>query len=94
MAFYNTNYEAKPLPTGSYTTGDLGNGITASTVHQIFCLSDGSITVTAIGGGTFTWAATAGQSMNVLIGSCTVASGEFVGFKAQFNSAQQLPYYR
>lgn len=94
MAFYNTNYEAKPLPVGSYTAGDLGNGITASTVHQIFCLSDGEIIITAIGGGTFTWSATSGQSINVLVGSCTVNTGEFVGFKSQFNSTQQLPYYR
>lgn len=94
MAFYNTNYEAKFLPAGSYTAGDLGNGITASTVHQIFCLQDGGITITAIGGGTFTWAAVSGQSINVLVGSCIVNTGEFVGFKAQFNSAQQLPYYR
>ena len=92
MAFHNTNWTAVNLPVGTYEMGELGNGITASTVHQIFCLTGGSITVSAIGGGTFTWTATAGQSMNVVVGRCVVASGAFVGFKPAFqpNYAQSL----
>ena len=50
MAFHNTNWTAVNLPVGTYEMGELGNGITASTVHQIFCLTGGSITVSAIGG--------------------------------------------
>jgi len=95
MAFFNSNYSAKHLPVGSYAIGDLGNGITASTVHQIFCLADGDITITPLGGGdSFTWSATAGQSMNILVGACNVASGEFVGFKPQYAPSNQPPYYR
>ena len=87
MAFHNTNYTMVPLPVGTYTTGMLGNGITASTVHEVFCTSAGSITITAMGGGTATFALTAGQSVKVLVGSCTVASGAFVGFKTKFDAS-------
>ncbi len=84
MALYNQNFKAVNLLSGNtYTAGDLGNGLTASTVHQIFCLSDGSIKITAIGGGTFTWAASTSDYIDVIVGQCTVNSGEFVGFKAQ-----------
>lgn len=83
MAFHNTNYEAVPLTTGTYNTGDLGNGLTASTVHEVFCTSSGTVTITAMGGGQFTWAATAGQSVKVVAGQIIVASGTFVGFRAK-----------
>lgn len=87
MAFHNTNYSMISLPVGTYTAGDLGNGLTASTVHEIFCLTAGSITVNALGGGTATFALTAGQNVKVLVGSCTVASGSFVGFKTKFDAS-------
>jgi hypothetical protein len=94
MAFYNQNYEAKLLTVGNYTTADLGNGLTASTIHELFCLSAGTINITAIGGGSFTWSATTSQSLNVMVGGCTVVSGEFVGFrsKLQTNRSQKIFY--
>ena len=96
MALYNQNYEAKLLTTtGSpYTIGDLGNGITASTIHQIFCLSSGTINISVFGGGNFNWSATTSQSLDVLIGNCNVISGEFVGFKSHFTPIQQPPYFK
>lgn len=84
MAFHNANFKAINLPVGTYELSDLGNGVSASTVHQIFCLSNGSATITAIGGGTFTWTATAGQSIDVVTGKIVVGSGEFVGFKSSY----------
>jgi hypothetical protein len=84
MAFHNTNWSAVPMPIGTYTTGDLGNGLSASTVHEVFCTADGVATITAMGGGTFTFTATAGQSVNVVVGNVVVASGSFVGFKAHY----------
>lgn len=87
MAFHNTNYTMVPLSAGSYTAGQLGDGITASTVHEIYCLTNGSITINALGGGSATFAMTAGQSVKVLVGSCTVASGTYVGFKTKFDSS-------
>lgn len=84
MAFHNANFKAINLPVGTYELSDLGNGVSASTVHQIFCLSNGSATITAIGGGTFTWTATAGQSIDVVTGRVVVGSGEFVGFKSSY----------
>ncbi|MFA5068468.1 MAG: hypothetical protein WC466_10620 [Candidatus Izemoplasmatales bacterium] len=95
MALYNQNYEAKLLTVAGspYTTADLGNNITASTVHQVFCLSAGTISITALGGGSFTWSASTSESMDIMAGACSVISGEFVGFKSKFNSPQK-PYYR
>jgi len=97
MAIYNQNYEAKLLTVAGspYTTDILGNGITAATVHQLFCLSSGTISVTALGGGSFTWSATTSQSMDVLVGSCEVLSGEFVGFKSKLQTdyTKKVFYY-
>lgn len=87
MAFHNTNFKMVPLAVGTYTTGQLGNNITASTVHEVYCVTAGTITINAFGGGSATLAMTAGQSIKVMVGSCTVASGSFVGFKTQFNSS-------
>jgi len=84
MATHNANYQIINLTTGTYTTGQLGDGITASTVHEIYCLTPGSIIVTAIGGGKATIPMTAGQSINVLVSSVTVSSGTYIGFKAKF----------
>ena len=92
MAFHNTNWTAVPLPMGTYTLGDLGNGLSASTVHEVYCIADGTATITAMGGGTFAFAATAGQSINVMSAHIVVGSGSFVGFKAnhQANYRQQV----
>lgn len=87
MAFHNTNYTMIPITTGTYTAGMLGDGITASTVHEIFCLTPGSITINALGGGSATFVLTAGQNVKVLVGSCTVVSGTYVGFKTKFDSS-------
>jgi len=78
------NYEAVNLTgTMTFSTGRETGLITATTVHQLFCLSNGSIIVTALGGGTFTWTATAGQTMDVLVKTVTVSSGSFIGFKSK-----------
>jgi len=92
MAFHNTNWTVVPLPIGTYTLGDLGNGLSASTVHEVYCIADGTATITAMGGGTFDFAATAGQKVNVMCSNVVVVSGDFVGFKAnhQANYRQQV----
>ena len=81
MAFHNTNWQAIPMTAGTYSLDVLGNGITASTVHEIFCTVGGAITITAMGGGTFPWTATTGQNIKVMAGKIIVASGSFVGFR-------------
>ena len=96
MAVYNQNYEAKLLTVSNspYYTFNLGNGITASTVHQIFCLSAGTIDVTALGGGSFVWSADTSEHMDIILGSCNVVSGEFVGFKSKnYNNYTQKVFY-
>lgn len=84
MALYNQNYQAKLLNAGSiYTTNDLGDGLSASCVHQIFCLSGGTINISALGGGNFNFSATTNSSIDVIVGNCQVLSGSFVGFKSK-----------
>lgn len=84
MAFHNVNWSAVNLPVGTYEAGDIGDGLTASTIHQVFCLTAGKIDITAKGGGSFSWSATAGQNIDVVIGRCEVVSGAFVGFKTSY----------
>lgn len=86
MAFHNTNYEAVPMSIGTYNAGELGNNMTASTVHEIYCLTDGSATITAVGGGRFDWPATAGQSIKIMPSQVIVSSGSFVGFRAKLQT--------
>lgn len=95
MGTFNTNYQVINLTAGaSYTLADLGDGYSASTIHQVFCVSAGTITMTALGGGTFTWAATGGQSINIILGGCSVTSGLFAGFKSHHETGSQRPYYK
>ena len=88
MAFHNANYQVVNL-SGTMDGGQLGNGVTASTVHEVFCVADGAIDINALGGGSFTFTAVAGQSVKVLVGSLTVNSGTFIGFKAKHYPLQR-----
>lgn len=82
MAFHNTNYEIVEFSSGVNGVHVCGNGITASTVHQVYCTSGGQVEISAIGGGSMTVTLTAGQSVNVLCNTVKVNSGSFVGFRA------------
>jgi len=83
MATYNLNYESIDINSGSYTTNDLGDGLTAATVHRVLCVSSGTLNISPLGGGNFDWAASAGDILDITVGACTVNSGSFVGFKSQ-----------
>jgi hypothetical protein len=77
---------------GTNIVNFFGDGITAGTTHRIFCTTDGSIDITALGGGTVIWsAATAGQFMDVAVRQTTVNSGAFIGFKSKHNPHQFGP---
>lgn len=86
------NYEAVSLSGSgiSIYPFDSSNYRTGTTVHQVFCLSTGSITITPMMGVPFTWAASAGQSIDVLCSAVTVSSGNFIGFRAKF---EKNPFY-
>lgn len=92
MAFHNTNYEMLSLTGGTYTLGQLGNGLTAATVHEVYCISAGTISMTALGGGgPIAFPMISGQSVKILLASCTVNSGAYVGFKTKFNFSNIAP---
>lgn len=84
MAFHNTNWQAITMTAGTYNLDVLGNGLTASTVHEVFCTIDGSVTITAMGGGTFPWTATTGQNVKVMASKIIVSGGTFVGFRTHY----------
>jgi len=85
MATIYANYEVLSLSgTQTFLTGKETNYVTASTIHQLFCLSPGSIIITPAAGSTFTWAATSGQSIDVITKGTTVSSGTFIAFRSKF----------
>ncbi len=63
---------------------------TASTVHQLYCLSAGAIVVTPMLGATFTWNATTNASIDVMVSAVTVNSGSFIAFRAK---NERNPFY-
>jgi hypothetical protein len=90
MATFNTNYGIVNLTSGTYTVNDLGDNLTATTVHQIYCLTSGSITISASGGGQAIIPMTSGQSINCMVREVTVNSGTYIGFRSKLNSRGPL----
>lgn len=83
MAFHNVNYSILALSGAQNLAAQGYNGATATTVHEVFCTANGSIEITAIGGGTATFPLTVGQSVKILVGSYDISSGSFVGFRSK-----------
>ena len=83
MSTIYANYDVLTL-TGTMTQGQLGNGVTANTVHRIYCISAGSIIITPARGDSFTWVASANDFLDVVVKGVTVSSGTFIGFRAKF----------
>lgn len=90
MATFNTNYGIVNLTSGTYDVDVLGDGLTATTVHQIYCLTPGSVTISARGGGQATVPMTAGQSINCMVNQVTVVSGTYIGFRSKLDSRGPL----
>jgi len=87
------NYQAIILTGGTYNIDVIGNGITAATANRFYCVSAGTMTVTMMGGGTFTTAPmTPGQEIFIVPNQIIVNSGSFVGFKPKrmFGQPQRL----
>lgn len=78
----NANSIIIPISAGVFYSGnDLGNNLTGSCVNQIQCLTAGSIIINAFGSGTATFPLTAGQTVDILIGSCSAITGTYAAFK-------------
>lgn len=77
MATANANYKIVTLTGG--TNGPFATSA-RTVVHEVYCISGGSVTVTAVGGGSMTATLTANQSLHVLCSGIIVNSGTFVGF--------------
>lgn len=75
---------------GQMGMNELGDGITATTVHRVYCLNAGSIEIEAIGGGSFVWNASTNDYMDVMVRSIDVSSGTFIGFKAKNDPYQYI----
>jgi hypothetical protein len=86
MASIHANFETVALSgTQSHYTGRETGVISSTTIHQIYCLSAGSIIITPLKGPSFTWAATINTSIDVLVKATTVSSGTFIGFKSKLD---------
>lgn len=81
------NYTALSL-SGTMTEAELGDGITGTSVHRIYCLSAGNVTIQPKGGGNFTWTASANEFIDVVVKTLTVNAGTFIGFKTKFQPHQ------
>jgi hypothetical protein len=68
---------------GQMGLNELGDGVSATTVHRVYCLDAGSIEIEAMGGGTFTWEASKNDYIDVMVRSIDVSTGIFIGFKAK-----------
>jgi hypothetical protein len=90
MATFNANYGIVNLTSGTYGVDVLGNNLTATTVHEIYCLTSGSITISATGGGKATVPMTSGQSINCMVREVTVISGTYLGFRSKLDSRGPL----
>lgn len=88
------NYQVVSFAGGGATTNvypyDSSNYRTATTLHQVFCLSTGVATIYPMAGPSFVWSATTNTSIDVLVSAVTVSSGTFIGFKARF---ELNPFY-
>lgn len=87
------NYRVVSL-TGSSGLSTLGDGVSDTSVHQVYCVGSGQITLTAYGGGTFNWTATTGMAIDIVLSGYSAITGSFIGFKAKYQPHQNLPYYR
>lgn len=89
MAEIFANYEAVALSgTQTHSTGKETGLISASTIHEVFCISAGTITITPVKGPSFAWPATGGQSMRVMVWRTVVNSGGFIAFRSKYVPAQ------
>lgn len=83
------NYEVVTLSGNtSYPTGKETGYVTASTIHEVYCLAAGSITITPLKGSVFTWSATTNSALNVMVKAANVTSGTFIGFRGKLNMNQ------
>jgi hypothetical protein len=84
MGLESKNYEAIKLASGStYDLSVLGNGMSANSVHNIYCLSAGELYITAMGGGSFNWSATTNTSIDIVPSFVAVSGGTFVAFRTK-----------
>lgn len=88
------NYEAIPLlaaATYNFYPYDSTNYRTATTVHQLFCLTPGTVTIYPMNGTSFDWTPTSNStSIDLLISAVTVAGGTWVAFKSKYDTN---PFY-
>lgn len=80
MANIHANYRVLTL-SGTMNTGQLGDGFSAGTVHRIYCISAGNVTITPFEGDGFVWTATVNEFIDVVVAKVTVNAGSFIGFK-------------
>lgn len=80
---FKANYVLVPLSSGANEFPVTGG---TNSMHQVYCIADGSVTITAEGGGQATFALTANEKVDIVTRSINVVGGTFVAFRAMNNS--------
>ena len=83
------NFEAVALSgTQTFPIKDASGNTTAVTIHQIYCLTGGTIDITPAKGPVFRWTGSANSSINLCVIGTTVNSGGFIAFRSKQNQVQ------
>lgn len=77
---FKANYEIIPLVLGNNSFPVVDN---INSIHEVYCISAGAVTITAEGGGTATFTLGVNQSINIVTRKINVVSGSFIGFRAK-----------
>ena len=86
MATISSNYKVVAL-SGTMDQGVLGDGMSASTIHRIYCTGAGNITIFPFEGPSFIWTtAAANEFIDVVVKKIIVNAGTFIGFAAKSNN--------
>lgn len=76
------NFQAINLTGGTFNLDVLGDGMSAASVNRIYCLTTGTLTITMLGGGTFTTPTLAAKDeLYVIPRQIIVNSGTYVAFR-------------
>lgn len=78
---FKANYKLENLSSGLNEFPSSGG----TSIHQIYCVSNGSFEVTAEGGGVATISLTSNQTFDVVTRKIDVNSGSFIGFRVKGN---------
>ena len=77
---YKANFEIVNLESGDNLFPLSGN---TTSIHQVYCIASGSVTIKGEGGGMATFDLTANDKVDIVSRDISVAGGTFIGFRTK-----------